>query len=93
MVPVPAFAISSVGTLVRQARLGLAGFSPEQLELLTYGRGLDTSRMRSVLGFEPRYTTEQALTEFSTSLPRPLVTHPVLALDHLVSGAPGGTHG
>ncbi len=93
MVPVPALAISSLGTLVRQSRLGLAGFSPEQLNLLTYGRGLDTSRMRSVLGFEPRYTTEQALTEFSTSLPRPLVTNPVLAVDQIVSGALGGPRG
>jgi UDP-glucose 4-epimerase len=93
MVPVPAMAMASVGTLVRQARLGLSGFSPEQLQLLTYGRGLDTTRMRAALGFEPRYSTEQALTEFATSLPRPLATHPVLALDQLVSGAIGGTHG
>ena len=92
-VPVPGLAIASVGRLVRQSRLGLSGFSPEQLQLLTYGRGLDTHRMRSVLGFEPRYTTAQALTEFATSLPRPLVTHPVLAIDQVVTGALGGTHG
>src|SRR3712207_672391 len=85
MVPLPAFAMASVGTLVRQSRLGLSGFSQEQLQLLTYGRGLDTTRMRAVLGFEPRYTTAQAITEFATSLPRPLVTHPVLAVDQLVS--------
>jgi UDP-glucose 4-epimerase len=91
--PVPGLAMASMGRLVRQSRLGLSGFSPEQLQLLTYGRGLDTRRMRTVLGFEPRYTTEQALTEFATSLPRPLVTHPVLAVDRLVTGALGGTHG
>ena len=91
--PVPGLAMASVGRLVRQTRLGLSGFSPEQLQLLTYGRGLDTHRMRTVLGFEPRYTTEQALTEFATSLPRPLVTHPVLAIDQVVNGALGGTHG
>ncbi|WP_148573999.1 NAD-dependent epimerase/dehydratase family protein [Nocardioides caldifontis] len=93
MVPVPALAMATAGTLVRQARLGLSGFSSEQLQLLTYGRGLDTTRMRAVLGFEPRYTTEQALTEFATSLPRPLATHPVLAADQLLSGALGSPHG
>ena len=49
----------------RQA--GLADFSPEQVEFLTYGRGMDTTRMRTVLGFEPRYTTEEAFADFGTT--------------------------
>ena len=43
------------GSALRQARV--ADFSPEQLGFLTYGRGVDTTRMRAELGFEPRFTT------------------------------------
>ena len=37
--------------LLKSARM--ADFSPEQLGLLTFGRGIDTARMRTELGFEP----------------------------------------
>ncbi len=43
---------------------GLADFSPEQVRFLTYGRGMDTTRMRQVLHFEPRYTTRGAFDDF-----------------------------
>jgi UDP-glucose 4-epimerase len=46
---------SAVRELVRRA--GLVDFSPEQVEFLKYGRGVDTTKMRTVLGFEPEYTT------------------------------------
>ena len=89
--PLPSFAISSLGSLAKQVRLGLQDFSPEQVAYFTYGRGLDTTRMRTVLGFEPRYTTEQAVAELAaTLLPRPLGNHPVVALESLVAGAMGG---
>jgi len=65
--PLPSFAVSRVGSLARQAKL--ADFSPEQLSLLTYGRGVDTTRMRQVLGFEPAYTTAQAFADFAASVP------------------------
>jgi UDP-glucose 4-epimerase len=92
--PLPPAALSTLGTLVKQARLGLQDFSPEQVAYFTYGRGLDTMRMRTVLGFEPRYTTEQALTEFATALePSPLGNHPVVAMESLLAGAMGGKHG
>jgi len=94
VVPLPRFAMTSLGSAVRQSRLGLADYSPEQIDFLTYGRGIDTTRMRSVLGFEPRYTTEQALQEFATSLTPGLVDrHPVVALENLVTGALGGKSG
>ena len=51
----PASPSAGVGSVLRSARL--ADFSPEQLAFLTYGRGVDTTRMRTVLGFEPTYTT------------------------------------
>jgi UDP-glucose 4-epimerase len=94
MVPLPQLALSGLGSLVRQTRLALPDFSPEQLQFLAYGRGVDTTRMRGVLGFEPKYTTERALREFASGLPDAgLLTHPVLVAEGLVTSALGGRHG
>jgi UDP-glucose 4-epimerase len=60
--PLPTPLASVVRDLVR--RTGLIDFSPEQVEFLKYGRGLDTTRMRSMLGFSPKYTTVQAFDDF-----------------------------
>ncbi len=60
--PVPAPLGSAVGALYR--RTGLADFSAEQMRYLSYGRGLDTTRMRSVLGLEPQYSTRDAFASF-----------------------------
>lgn len=65
-VPVPPFAISSLGSLYRQA--GRAEFSPEQVALLTYGRGVDTTRMRELLDFHPTYDTAEAFADFGGGL-------------------------
>jgi len=62
----PAFAVGKVGSVLRSARV--AEFSPEQLGFLTYGRGIDTSRMRTILGFEPKYTTAEAFADFGSVL-------------------------
>ena len=51
-----------VATMGRQARL--LDFSTDQINALTYGRGMDTSRFRTATGFSPAYTSKQALTEF-----------------------------
>ena len=61
--PVPTPAVGLVGSWLRRA--GLADFSPEQIRFLTYGRALDTTAMRSVLGFEPAYTSEEAFDAFA----------------------------
>ena len=66
-VPLPGFAVGQLGSALRQARL--ADFSPEQLSFLTFGRGIDTTRMRTVLGFEPDYTTAEAFADFASSMP------------------------
>jgi UDP-glucose 4-epimerase len=66
-VPLPSFAVGGVGSALRSARL--ADFSPEQIALLTYGRGVDTTRMRTDLGFEPAYTTAEAFADFAAPLP------------------------
>ena len=65
-VPMPGFAVGQAGSFLRQARV--ADFSPEQLGFLTYGRGVDTTRMRDELGFEPSMTTEEAFADFARSL-------------------------
>ena len=56
--PVPLPAAGFVGGIVKRA--GLADFSPDQMQFLAFGRGLDTTRMREVLRFEPRYSTRAA---------------------------------
>jgi UDP-glucose 4-epimerase len=61
-VAVPPFLTGAVGQFAR--RTGLADFSPEQMRFLSHGRGLDTTRMRRVLGLEPRYTTRAAFEDF-----------------------------
>ena len=54
---------ATVGGLLRQAKI--ADFSPEQVQFLTYGRGVDTVRMRERLGFEPKHTTMHAFDSFA----------------------------
>lgn len=69
-VSMPTFALGRVGSVLRQARV--VDFSPEQLTFLTYGRGVDTTRMREELGFEPRYSTAAAFADFAVSMGVPL---------------------
>ncbi len=93
-VPMPQVALSSLGSLIRQTPLTVPHFSGEQIDYLAFGRGLDTTRMRQVLGFEPVFSTEQALNELSSRLgPGLLETHPVVSLERMVAGMAGGTAG
>ena len=62
----PPFTASSTAAAVRRARL--ADFSPDQITFLTYGRAVDTTRMRTEFGFEPAYTTAAAFDDFRDSL-------------------------
>ncbi|WP_188113478.1 NAD-dependent epimerase/dehydratase family protein [Nocardioides humilatus] len=66
-VPVPGLAFGGLGSALRSARLG--DLSPELVAFLTYGRGVDTTRMHEELGFEPRYSTAEAFGEFAATLP------------------------
>ena len=61
-IPMPSFTLGALGSGLRQARV--AGLVAEQVPLLTFGRGVDTTRLREVLGYEPVYTTEQAFDDF-----------------------------
>ncbi len=51
-----------VSSALRQAKA--VDFSPEQINFLSFGRGVDTTRMREVLGFEPTYTTAETFASF-----------------------------
>ncbi len=91
-VPLPSFAASQVGSLVRQSRV--ADFSPEQMTYLTYGRGVDTTRMREVLGFQPEHTTVSAFEALRGALgPGPLSADRVDALEDLMTQLLGATRG
>jgi UDP-glucose 4-epimerase len=61
-IPIPPPLVSLAGRAF--IRAGLADFSPEQVRFLTFGRGIDTRRMREVLELEPRFTTAQAFDDF-----------------------------
>ncbi|HEX6198044.1 MAG TPA: NAD-dependent epimerase/dehydratase family protein [Jiangellaceae bacterium] len=61
-IPLPALSRGVVGGLLTRA--DLASFSPEQVQFLTFGRGVDTARMRSEFGFEPGYPTPAAFESF-----------------------------
>ena len=60
--PIPQPAAPWIGQALR--RLGVADFSSEQVRFLSYGRVVDTSRMKDVLGFTPRYSTREAFDDF-----------------------------
>jgi UDP-glucose 4-epimerase len=60
--PLPQPAAPWIGQAIR--RLGIADFSSEQMRFLSYGRVVDTSRMKDVLGFTPRYSTREAFDDF-----------------------------
>jgi UDP-glucose 4-epimerase len=67
-IPMPPFAVGSLGSMLRRAHV--ADFSPEQLAFLTFGRGVDTTRMRGTLGFQPSFTTDQAFEDFASAIGR-----------------------
>jgi UDP-glucose 4-epimerase len=69
--PFPSFVLSTMGSSAPQLR-GV-DMSAEQVAFLTHGRGLDTSRMRDVLGFETRFTTAEAFAEFTRRVKTGLV--------------------
>lgn len=65
--PLPGLAFGGLGSALKSTRT--ADLPPELVALLTFGRGVDTTRMREQLGFEPRYSTAEAFAEFAASLP------------------------
>lgn len=60
---VPRMATGTVTDVAK--RFGLIDIGSDQLDLLSFGRGLDTRRMREDLGFEPAYTTRAAYEDYA----------------------------
>ena len=69
---VPQSAAPLLATLVRQARL--VDFSTDQIDTLTYGRAMDTSRFTAETGFVPQYSSLAALNEFVSAAKPGLLT-------------------
>jgi len=80
-----------LGPLLSQAfrRFGWADLTTDQLRYLSFGRMLDTTRMRAVLGFEPKYSTREAFADFvrGRRLTGPLSADRVEGLERRALGA------
>jgi UDP-glucose 4-epimerase len=87
-VAVPGFALGGIASTLKSARL--ADLPPELWRFLTYGRGVDTDRMRHELGFEPTYSTAEAFAEFATTL-TPTGGHALQVVDALAQRYPEST--
>src|SRR3954471_6919188 len=84
--PIPPRMTGAAGAFLRRAGVD---FSREQMRFLSFGRGLETTRMRRVLGLEPRYTTREAFQDFvrGRRLAAPLPADRIDALDNARRGA------
>ncbi len=91
-VSVPGFTLNAAGQVTRRA--GLRRLQSELTGFLTFGRGLDTTRMHTVLGFEPRHSTPGAFAEFARTVtpglvPRQSVRSSAIRAAALPGGGPG----
>ncbi|GLP77685.1 hypothetical protein TUM20983_47950 [Mycobacterium antarcticum] len=60
--PVPRSALSAVDSLRRATRY--TELDREQLNYVSFGRVMDTARMRRVLGYNPKWTTAEAFDDY-----------------------------
>jgi UDP-glucose 4-epimerase len=60
--PMPRAALSAVDSLWRAGRT--TEIDPERLDYLSYGRVMDTTRMRTELGYTPKWTTTEAFDDY-----------------------------
>lgn len=60
--PVPRSGLALVDSLLRATRY--TELDREQLNYLSYGRVMDTTRMREVLGYNPKWTTAEAFDDY-----------------------------
>ena len=60
--PIPRFALSAVDSLRRATRY--TEVDREQMDYLSYGRVMDTARMRNELGYNPKWTTLEAFDDY-----------------------------
>jgi UDP-glucose 4-epimerase len=85
-VVIPSPAVSVVGSVVRRA--GVVDFSPEQMQFLQFGRGVDTTRLKHDFGYVPQYRTLEAFDDFVAGrrLTRYVDPERVAMLEQLVLG-------
>ena len=62
--PAAGAAFGVVGCGFAAARNSHTGLDREQLDYLSYGRVMDTSRMRNDLGYSPKWTTAEAFDDY-----------------------------
>ncbi|NKQ58406.1 NAD-dependent epimerase/dehydratase family protein [Amycolatopsis sp. K13G38] len=60
--PVPRAVVPSVAKVLRGAHV--VNFSEDQVRLLNYGRVVDTTRLKEVFGYRPRWTTAAAFDDY-----------------------------
>ena len=60
--PLPTFGVGVLDS-VRKATMN-SEINRDQLDYFSFGRAMDTTRMRTELGFEPRWTTLEAFDDF-----------------------------
>lgn len=72
--PVPGRMLGTVAGVYRGMRV--APFHSDQADYLTFGRVLDTTRMRTELGFEPKYTSLETFDDFISRKPLEPVISP-----------------
>lgn len=65
-VPMPYALFRTVGHALMGSVMN--SFTKEELDYFHFGCGLDTTRMRHEFGFEPRWTTREALDDFARGL-------------------------
>jgi UDP-glucose 4-epimerase len=84
--PLPALGAPLIGGILQ--RTGIAAMDTAQVRFLTYGRGVDTSRMREEFGFEPGFSTAATFEAFARARTRGglLDRDRVKALERVVLG-------
>ena len=85
--PIPSAALGGVGRAL--ALFGVSGFSVSQVRELTSGRVLDTTRLRTEVGFQPRYSTVSAFDDFVTTLTPALPAGTVRAAERRLAALVG----
>jgi UDP-glucose 4-epimerase len=60
--PMPRAVVPSVGKVLRGARV--VDFSEDQVRLLNFGRVVDTTKLKQVFGYTPRWTTCEAFDDY-----------------------------
>jgi len=78
--PVPRSTIPAITKLFGGSRV--VDSSPDQIRYLNYGRVVDTTRLKTVFGFVPRWTTAEAFDDYvAGSGLRPLLDAPLAGLE------------